>query len=280
MPFLLTAVALAGLLALQTPEFDVSSIRPRPEQPECEIVTGTQIEPGRIRLEYASLADCIALAYRVSRDRIVGPEWLATTRFDIAATLPAGATRRQVPEMMQALLDRRFRLRMHRETRESAGYALLARSEAKLEPATPDPEAADQPLTETLNGSGAGIFVSLPSGAGYTLQKSGFEFRKMTMAMVADALSLFVGRPVVDATAMAGHFNITLEASPDMRILTVRYGASVGVPVPPEALQFANNVSGDTIAPALRRVALSLEAKRLPLEVIVVDSIDREPTDN
>jgi uncharacterized protein (TIGR03435 family) len=279
-PFLIVAAALVGLFGQPPAEFEVSSIRPRPDPPEREFVTGTRIEPGRIRLEYASLADCIALAYRVSRDRIAGPEWLATTRFDITATLPAGASRRQIPEMMQTLLTTRFGLRLHRETRETPGYELTARPDTTLEPAAPDPEQDEQPLVETLNGSGAGIFVSLPRGASYTLDPKRFEFRKMTLAMVADALSLFVGRPVVDATGLAGHFDITLEASPNMRILTVRYGASMGVPMPPEPLQVANDISGGAVATSLRRAGLVLTPRRVPLEVLVVDAIARSPTEN
>lgn len=272
------ALAFARLLAQQPAAFEVASIRPRLDQPERELVTGIRIEPGRIRLEYASLADCIALAYQLTGDRIVGPDWLVSTRFDIAATLPPGALRSQVPEMLQTLLTERFGLRVHRETRELPGYQLTADpTQLKVEAIEPDADPADQPIMQTLSGSGAGIFVSLPRGASYTLDPTRFEFRKMTIAMVADALSLFVGRPVVDATGLAGHFNITLEASPNMRILTVRYGASMGVPIPPEPLQVANDISGGAVATSLRRVGLVLTPRRLPLEVLVVDSIEKSP---
>jgi uncharacterized protein (TIGR03435 family) len=279
--FLIVAGALVGLLGQQPAEFEVASIRHRPDQPERELNTGTRIEPGRIRLEYASLADCIALAYQLGGDRIVGPDWLAFTRFDIAATLPPGARRSQVPGMLQTLLAKRFGLRVHRETREVSGYQLTANAtQLEVEASAPDADSTDQPITQTLNGSGAGIFVSLPRGASYTLDPKRFEFRKMTLAMVADALSLFVGRPVVDATGLAGHFNITLEPSPNMRILTVRYGASMGVPIPPEPLQAANDISGGAVAMSLRRAGLMLTPRRLPLEILVVDAIEKSPIEN
>ena len=151
------------LVVQQAVQFEVASIRPRPEQPERGIETVTQLGPSQIRLVYVSLADCIALAYRMSRDRIVGPDWLGTTRFDLAATLPPGTARHQVPERLQALLAQRFRLQIHRETRELPGYALENRS-AKLEPAVPEPVAAHEPLTTTLNGSGAGILSTFQAG--------------------------------------------------------------------------------------------------------------------
>jgi uncharacterized protein (TIGR03435 family) len=276
----IVVVVLAGLLGQEPPTFEVSSIRPRLEQPERELVTGIRIEPGRVRLEYASLADCIALAYQINRARIVGPDWLASTRFDIAATLPPGAPRSQVPEMLQTLLAERFGLRIHRETRELPGYQLTANAQLKVDVTAPDAEPADQPITQTLNGSGGGIFVLLPRGASYTLDPKRFEFRKMTMAMVADALSLFVGRPVVDATGLAGHFNITLVASPNMRILTVRYGASMGVPIPPEPMQVANDISAGAVATSLRSAGLVLTPRRVPLEVLVVDAIEKSPSEH
>jgi uncharacterized protein (TIGR03435 family) len=274
---LVLAVLFAAPQALQ---FEVASIRPRLEQPERGITTGAQIGPGQVRLEYVSLKDCIAMAYRVAGDRIVGPDWLAATRFDVVATLPAGATRQQVPAMMQALLAERFTLKTHRETRELPAFELrLANAAVKFETAALDPEQADQPTNETMTGSGEGIVATLGRGAGYALQKGQFEARKVTMAMLAEAVGRFVGRPVVDATGLSGHFNIRFE-TPNVRILTVRYGASVGVPVPPDALQFANDVAGAAMNTALGSVGLSLESRVLPLDVLVVDAIERTPTDN
>ena len=271
---------LTVLLALQTAavQFEVASVRPRPEQPESGIETVTQFGPRQIRLAYVSLADCVSIAYRVNRDRIVGPDWMGTTRFDLAATVPSGATRQQVPEMLQSLLAQRFRLKTHRETRELPGYTLEHRS-AKLESVALEAQAQDQLFTTTLNGSGAGIFVNLPNGASYALEKDRFEFKSVTMAMLADALSRFVGKPVTDATNLTGVFNIAFDA-PNARLLNIRYAASVGVPVPPEPLQLANNTAGEALGMGLRRAGFSLEPRRLPVEIIVVDSIDRSPSEN
>ena len=99
------------------------------------------------------------------------------------------------------------------------------------------------------------------------------------MTMLADALSLFAGRLVVDGTNLTGTFNVVLDV-PDARLVNIRYAASVGVSVPPEPLQFANNVAVDVLGIALRRAGFSLEARRLPVDVLVVDAIDRAPTEN
>lgn len=119
----------------------------------------------------------------------------------------------------------------------------------------------------------------MPAGASYALVKERLEFKRVTMTMLADALSLFAGRPVVDATNLTGAFDIAFEV-PDARLVNVRYAASVGVPVPPEPLQFANNAAGDALGIALRRAGFSLEPRRLPVDVIVVDVIDWAPTEN
>src|SRR5687767_14981339 len=115
---MLKALVLA-LALTQTAEFEVASIRPSP-QPTADqrgfgLETGTRIGQSRVQLQSITLKDAIALAYRQNRDRIVGPDWLTATRFDIAATLPPGVRRQDVPDMLQALLADRFRLRVHTE---------------------------------------------------------------------------------------------------------------------------------------------------------------------
>ena len=63
--------------------------------------------------------------YKVELYQISGPDWITTSRFDVQATLPAGATKAQIPEMLQALLADRFGLTLHREPKEQSVYALL-----------------------------------------------------------------------------------------------------------------------------------------------------------
>ncbi len=74
---------------------------------------------------YESLNDLIAYAYKLRSYEVSGPEWLVMNRFDIAARLPEGATKDDVPEMLQALLKDRFKLATHSEMQEQPVPALM-----------------------------------------------------------------------------------------------------------------------------------------------------------
>jgi uncharacterized protein (TIGR03435 family) len=101
--------------------FEVASIRPAaPLTPE-ELSSGRshvglKVDPARVEIRWAPLVDLVALAYGVERYQIVGPDWMVVPKpwdphiFDIQATMPEGASRKNVPEMLQSLLEERFRL--------------------------------------------------------------------------------------------------------------------------------------------------------------------------
>ena len=137
--------------------FEVASVKPVigwPPAPGSSGMRGRgvgcplrfKIDPGRVDIECATLTDLIGYAFRFPPDRIAGPDWmmaLGSPRFDIAATLPQGASVKQIPEMVQALLADRFRLVLHRGTREHALYALVvAKSGLKVKEAPSDAGAA------------------------------------------------------------------------------------------------------------------------------------------
>jgi len=91
---------------------------------------------GMLRYSNVTLKDCIRNAYRVKRVSGGGPDWIESARFDIAAKLPAGSSKAKVPEMLQTLLEDRFKLTLHRETKDHAVYALMAaKGGAMLKPA-------------------------------------------------------------------------------------------------------------------------------------------------
>ena len=71
------------------------------------------------------MRDFLSSAYRVKLYQIVGPEWIATERYDINAKLPAGTSASKLPEMLQALLTERFAMRLHRDKKEMPVFAML-----------------------------------------------------------------------------------------------------------------------------------------------------------
>jgi len=86
---------------------------------------GMSVDAARVDIGNMSLAELIPMAFKVKSYQVSGPEWMKAQRFDILAKMPEGATKDQVPEMLQALLEERFQLKVHRENRDYAVYGLM-----------------------------------------------------------------------------------------------------------------------------------------------------------
>jgi uncharacterized protein (TIGR03435 family) len=98
---LVLAFLFAAASSAPTLKFEVAAIKPA--APEAAHV-GTAIAGTRLDMDFFSLTALIITAYKVETYQITGPDWMATTGFDILARMPEGATKEQVPEMLQALL--------------------------------------------------------------------------------------------------------------------------------------------------------------------------------
>src|SRR6202789_241501 len=119
----IVAVLLTNLLLAQSPQFEVASVRAfAPAQ--GQVAAGLHFDGAQVRGVGLSLRDYLATAYRFKATLISGPDWTATERYDIQATLPDGSTKAQVPEMLQALLADRFEVKLHKEKKELPIYAL------------------------------------------------------------------------------------------------------------------------------------------------------------
>src|ERR1700733_14071335 len=103
----LASLALFGQAPPTKPEFEVASIKPSAPDEFERGGAGTHIDSSQVSLKFVSLSYCLAFAYRVKNYGISGPDWMASERFDIIAKLPAGAAAKQIPEMLQALLEDR-----------------------------------------------------------------------------------------------------------------------------------------------------------------------------
>src|ERR1039457_2612149 len=144
-------VLAAGPLPGQTPAFEVASIKlSEPITPAMvasgKLHAGMKIDGKRVDIGNFALMQLICKAYDVKPYQVSGPSWLqsvglAGQRFDIVANLPEGATKEQVPQMLQGLLAERFKLAIHRESRDQAVYAMMiGKGGLKIkEPAAPAP---------------------------------------------------------------------------------------------------------------------------------------------
>src|SRR5438045_1319916 len=122
---LLTCTVMFGQAKPARPEFEVASIKPSPQQAPNQAAVGIHIDGAQFRSSFFALKDYLGVAYRVRTNQITAPDWASTDKFDIAAKIPAGVKTDQIPEMLQTLLEDRFQLKAHRETKELPVYALV-----------------------------------------------------------------------------------------------------------------------------------------------------------
>ena len=278
----LVSAAVASLLAAQSPPaFEVASIHPSAAQ-TGQVQAGLQITQAQVRIAYLSLRDYLAMAFRLRPYQISGPSWLPSARFDINAKLPDGVPPQQIPEMLQTLFADRFKLRTHLEKRDTPVYALrVAKSGLALEQVPADRDLKAGAFTAGGSGSAAGIGVDLGRGSSYSLADNKFVGRKLTMVMLAQTLTPYVGRPVVDMTGAEGFYDLTLPVTQeDYQAMLVRSADAAGVALPAQALRLLETTSIDSLVESLRKAGLTLEQERAPLDMLVVDQIEKTPTEN
>ena len=229
--------------------FEIATIKPN-KTGGINTVTGRggQIRPskGQIAMENVTLFKALGFAYRIGEDKdyaITGPDWLKTERYDIVGKIPPGTTFEQMLGMLQATLAQRFKMSVHHETKELPIYAMVpARGGVKLQE------------------------VDVVHGA-FRMGPGAIKADGIALAAFADRLSQVLDRPVIDMTGLAGIFTFSLEFAPD-RPLTA-----------------PGDESASPTAPSLftamqQQLGLRLEARRGPVEVLVVDRADRVPIEN
>jgi uncharacterized protein (TIGR03435 family) len=200
---------------------------------------------GQVVMINESLKRLIERAYNVKPFQVICPEWTDSVRFDVTAKYPENTKQADRPAMLRTLLEDRFKLATHGEQRELPGYALVvAKSGLKLKPA----ESAD---------SGTG--VNSNNGA-VTL-----EVTAISMSDLADVLARQLGATVVDRTDAAGKYSFVLHWTLD---------DTNGAPSDGGAAVFA------TIQEAIGTLGLHLQAQKVPVQMVVVDHVERIPTEN
>src|SRR5688572_1794779 len=146
----LSLTVVAVLLAFQAgpPVFEVASVKPFTDS--VLIMSGiTTISKGRVTAKAMTLKELVASIYRVRGQAVIGgPEWVESERYDIEARAANEAGEAELRLMLQALLADRFRLRLHKDTRDGAVYALgVGRGGPKLKAAGPDCDAGPGLIT-------------------------------------------------------------------------------------------------------------------------------------
>ena len=235
---------------------------------------GMHVNPGRVEFIYLDLKTLVSIAYKLKTYQVSGPDWMPNQRFDIIATFPAGATRADIPEMLQALLKERLKLEAHLENKERPVLALvvgkggpkLKESEegapspidqtAPLKSGEMESDSPDGPVRTTMDmKTGSGVVnmgtkgtmkfsVDRPA-AGSAPDMSAMAFhidgKQMTMAGFVEILGQFssqigggTGRQIVDMTGLKGHYEVSL-AIPFSDLIAMARNSGMDVPNLPGA---------------------------------------------
>jgi len=297
----------AGLTFAASAMFEVATIKPALLTNPMDAMHGSapigmKIDGARVDIAGLTLLDLIRTAYRLKPYQIVAPEWMRKDRWDIQAKLPEGAKTEQVPEMLQALLEDRFKVAVHRESKEHAVYALVVgKSGAKLMESA---EAGPKPPSDNAAG-GHGQGMSMPIGAGakdvfltseamgpvkVSMVASGvrLEAEKASMAALADMLSRMVDRPVIDMTGLKGKYDVALDLAPENIRSMATTGGFATAGMGPGARTAdgshgdgpAGSEPGATVFQSVQQLGLRLESRRASMETLVVDRAEKAPTRN
>jgi uncharacterized protein (TIGR03435 family) len=263
------AILGCAILPAQTtqanPQFEVASVKrttkPDPSDERRRELMRSLIDPGRIpmedpgriRLEDWALVDLIAAAYRVRATQVVGPAWISEQGFDVEAKIPEGTPNEQLNAMLQALLEERFGLKVHRSSQTKQGYALvIGKGGPNLKPAEAEPtseqreqqSAAQMERLEKLHQQGT------ISGFRRLTQRS------MTTEQLATHLARLAEAPVVDQTGLTGKYSVVIET------------------------WNSTDVPGGTVFEAVEKLGLKLESRKLTIETVMVDEVSKTPTAN
>lgn len=262
------------------PEFEVASIKPSPPPTPgvgsmvfCRGGPGTN-DPGLFICENYSHLSLVLHAYGIEYYQLSAPDWMVTTRFDLRATVREGATKEEFRLMLQNLLADRFKLKVHHETREIQRYELrVAKGSPKFQEAASAKEAAPPgpPGPPKRDQDGYPIL-----GRGSSMAIMGDKARAhwpgMTMEMLAGLLAGQIHGPVTDMTGLAGKYDIDLYWNAGNKLRASAPGAD------PAALP---SDPGPTLRQAVEdQLGLRLESKKGPVEFLVVDHMEKVPTEN
>ena len=285
-------ITLAILLAcpLFGQQFEVASIKPFDPSAQGQVAAGMHVDGAQVRFVGMSLRDFLAVAYKTKATSISGPDWTATERFVISATLPAGSTPARLPEMFQALLLDRFQVKVHKDKKEFPVYALLVvkgglkMKETPKESASDSDAGRDEPkgtLNAAVTVSGNGFSLNFGHGSSYTFANNRFEAHKLTMAVFAGNLERFADRQIVDMTGLTAAYDFAFDVMPEDYIgMLLRSAVWAGANLPPEAQKMLDASSPAALGDALQQIGLRLDARKSPLDVLVIDDVLKTPTAN
>jgi uncharacterized protein (TIGR03435 family) len=290
------AVVIAGTALAQSLSFEIASVKPNADDKPGLMNGGplppgpfnmTEHDPSRITWTNVRLIRVLMMAYDLPPDRISGPGWLHTETYDIQAPVPTGTTVDDFKAMVRSLLAERFRLTAHREVNEVSGYALeVAPAGIRIKHSGDAPPAhAGVPQRGSASGN-ALMFVDdsgypaprpgnpiyLPGSVFSATIKAGDLNRATVLNQPMTSIAAFfgttLGAPVEDRTRLTGEYDFHLEYKPGDAPRNAGDAPEVAAPAP------------DIFDAVQKQLGLRLTRATVPQETLVIDRVEKTPTDN
>jgi len=267
---ILTGAASAAFSQTPAPAFDVASVRESQGPAGGEMKMhgpreNIQVSPDTVTMRNVSLRSCIRWAYHVMDYQVSGPDALVRPHFDIVAKASAAASEDQLRSMMQTMLADRFKLSFHRQTKEQSGYALVVgKGGPKFQESKEDGESRIEP----------------------DMQRQQITVQRTPISLLVEQLSNLFRTTIIDETGLKGKYDITINIGKYI----AEFGGHGGGPGGergggPGERAGAGEASPDPFSIIMRGVqedlGLKLEARsKLPVDYLIVDHIEKAPTDN
>src|SRR5262245_14398771 len=242
------------------PQFDVASVKVHP--PPITRIVIPPVGPGRFVVEAFSLKQLVARAYSVPEVRVLGgPSWVDTERYDVDARAEGPVPQGQMPLMIQSLLEDRFQLKAHKETRDLQVYELtvakggpklkLSEDQTPLAPPplppsgagdrgagprgpAPGPGVGPVPGAGARGGPGAGPFGGGPMPRGSFFGGRGsMQGSAVSVGGLVSFLTKQLGQQVNDKTGLTGLYDFKLEWTPGAEQAPGPFGPNPEVSPPP-----------------------------------------------
>lgn len=272
--------------------FEAASIRPSSPQLVGSMNGGPGTkDPVRWTCQYVMLLRLVRNAFNLRAFEVEGPSWLRNEHFDLAAKIPEGATVEQFQQMKQNLLIARFGLKFHREKKEIQGYELIvAKNGPKFKESGPEPPkdpdanpATASPLpTKLFDKDGFPVFPPGRTNHIITFTRREGEtgaagrWFNTPMEKIVAFISDQLDKPVSDNTNLTGKYDLSLAWISEPTDSTApsipdSYGNSI---------PFASSRPNSIFTALQEQLGLKLQPYRVTIEILVIDHIEKTPSEN
>ena len=264
-----------------SPKFEVVSVKmAAPDDRQGGLAPRIWGEDGshRVSLRHIPLKYVFMRAFQLDEGQLVGPAWLETDFFDILATVPKISQTPDVLAMFRNMLAERFNATWHMDSQISSVNVLTVSPKGHHMKQVPETATPDEPAQSGIKTTGSSDRQALSSHGDspfgpytWVATRDGDDlnetttYSSMTMPGLSRYLSQFFNRPVVDKTGLTGHYEVKIRRTSSVARVIETAGDTVR---PPD------------LTPSVEDLGLKVTSQDIKIGKLIIDHIERRPTDN